>query len=49
MGVFFCYALTTGGIAMSFQNWVIATLESYAPSILPDFETTTNLTLYLRA
>ena len=25
MGVFFCYALLIGRLAMSFQNWVIAT------------------------
>jgi len=24
MGVFFCYALLIGRIAMSFQNWIIA-------------------------
>jgi hypothetical protein len=60
MGVFFCYALQTGRLAMSFQNGLSLSalssrpkgnlaLESYVPSILPNFETTTKLKLNLRA
>ena len=51
MGIFFCYALLNRApchVVSKLGNSNLA-LESYALSILPNFETTTNLKLYLRA
>jgi len=51
MGIFFCYALLNRApchVISKLGNSNL-TLELYDPSILPNFETTTKLKLYLRA
>jgi hypothetical protein len=51
MGVFFCYALLNRAPChvVSKSGNSNLTFKLYDPSILPNFETTTKLKLYLRA